>query len=79
MYQPPGMVVAISTHSTSRTPNYTAGTLKMNANGETYGSAAYMNSTQEQPDLISAKGSDGTFGYVRKDDFYGDMPSRGCP
>jgi ABC-type transport system involved in multi-copper enzyme maturation permease subunit len=46
----------------------------VNKNGQTYGSSLYATSPSEEPDLIKAYGVDGTLGYVKKTDLYGDMP-----
>lgn len=45
-----------------------------NENGQTYGSALYATSPETEPDLILAKGEDGTIGYVRSVDLNGVMP-----
>ncbi|TSB47289.1 peptidase M56 BlaR1 [Alkalicoccobacillus porphyridii] len=39
-----------------------------NGAGETYGSALFVESSEEEPDLISAIGTNGTNGYVKKID-----------
>lgn len=41
----------------------------VNADGLTYGSLLYANDIGEQPDLISAVGTDGTTGYILRKDF----------
>ncbi|MDI6799995.1 MAG: peptidase M56 BlaR1 [Actinomycetota bacterium] len=47
---------------------------KVNKYGETYGSDQYADSLEEEPDLILAQGVDGTVGYLRYEDLFGDMP-----
>lgn len=42
----------------------------LNDNGEKYGSAFYSITTDSEPDLISAQGIDGKFGYIKKNDLY---------
>lgn len=54
---------------TTRAPNY-----PKNENGQTYGSAADAISPETEPDLIRAKGVDGTSGYVQKKDLDGELP-----
>jgi len=46
-----------------------------NANGQTYGSSALVNSPDQEPDLISAVGVNGTEGYVRSEDLNGKLPN----
>ena len=41
----------------------------VNADGLTYGSLLYANEIGEEPDLISAVGTDGTTGYILREDF----------
>ena len=41
----------------------------VNADGLTYGSLLYANEIGEEPDLISAVGTDGTAGYILREDF----------
>jgi hypothetical protein len=45
-----------------------------NKNGQTYGSAAFAVSPDNEPDLIKAWGVDGNLGYVLKSDLDGDKP-----
>lgn len=45
-----------------------------NENGQTYGSSALVNSPDQEPDLISAVGEDGTNGYVRSVDLNEGLP-----
>ncbi|MDQ0208616.1 peptidase M56 BlaR1 [Alkalicoccobacillus murimartini] len=40
----------------------------INDSGKTYGSALFVETAEEEPDLISAIGLDGTEGYVKKTD-----------
>lgn len=48
--------------------------IKVNQNGETYGSMANAKSVEEEPDLISARGVDGTMGYIKKTDLNKGVP-----
>jgi hypothetical protein len=65
------------TYYTDRTPNVLVRTIvedmpiATNRNNQTYGSAFYAASPEEVPDLIAAKGIDGTQGYVYATDVYG--------
>ena len=45
-----------------------------NENGQTYGSAALVNSPDQEPDLISAVGEGGVEGYLRAVDMHEEMP-----
>jgi len=45
-----------------------------NKSGQTYGSNAFVNSPDQEPDLISAVGEDGVEGYLRKVDINEEMP-----
>jgi hypothetical protein len=45
-----------------------------NEKGQTYGSAADATSFENEPDLISAYGIDGTLGYVKKEDLHEPPP-----
>lgn len=54
----------LASQSTTNIINY-----QINENGETYGSGLYSDVLGKEPDLISAYGIDGTFGYVRAKDF----------
>lgn len=45
-----------------------------NENGQTYGSELYATSPATAPDLILARGVDGTIGYVRSADLNEEMP-----
>lgn len=47
----------------------------VNKNNQTYGTAGGVETGDELPDLIAAIGEDGTKGYVRADDLYGNLPS----
>lgn len=47
-----------------------------NNRGQTAGSAESARTPDEQPDLIAAYGTNGEFGYVKKDDLAGDLPSQ---
>lgn len=47
-------------------------TFPRNEAGQTYGSAL---DAAVEPDLIEAYGSNGTLGYVKKTDLYGELPS----
>lgn len=46
----------------------------VNQNGETYGSLADVNTPGKEPDLVLAKGEDGTTGYVKLKDLWGEQP-----
>jgi len=54
--------------------NEAAPVYQKNENGQTYGSSAYATSIETEPDLILAKGVDGTTGYVRSVDLNGVIP-----
>lgn len=45
-----------------------------NKYGQTYGSSSLATSPDTEPDLIRARGEDGTIGYVRSEDLHGEMP-----
>ena len=47
----------------------------VNANGMSYGSAESATSPDNEPDLITAYGIDGTLGYVKKTDLYLPAPA----
>jgi hypothetical protein len=46
-----------------------------NEHGQTFGSAMFAESYETEPDLISAMGENGVFGYVYKEDLYCPTPS----
>jgi len=55
--------------------NYTpAPVYPKNESGQTYGSNAFANSPDQEPDLVAAVGVDGTQGYVRSKDLDEEMP-----
>ncbi|MFS0728350.1 peptidase M56 BlaR1 [Paenibacillus sp. 1P07SE] len=58
-----------SSNALNGMPNY-----PVNANGQTYGSAADAPSRDAEPDLIGAYGVDGTLGYVKKEDLNEELP-----
>jgi hypothetical protein len=45
-----------------------------NQSGQTYGSDMYSTSPATEPDLVLARGTDGTIGYVKSIDLYGTQP-----
>lgn len=45
-----------------------------NEAGQTYGSDKLATSFEKEPDLIAAVGTDGTRGYVKATDLYGELP-----
>lgn len=47
----------------------------VNQNGETYGSLGDVNTPGKEPDLVSAKGEDGTEGYLKLKDMWGEQPN----
>ncbi|WP_051533880.1 hypothetical protein [Desulfitibacter alkalitolerans] len=47
---------------------------KVNKYGQTYGSSLFAVSFETEPDLILAKGVDGTIGYIYATDSYGEVP-----
>jgi len=47
----------------------------VNQNGETYGSLGDVNTPGKEPDLVSAKGEDGTEGYLKLEDMWGEQPN----
>lgn len=63
--------LAINSRQSNQTDNYV---IKVNQNGETYGSMAKVKSVEEEPDLILARGVDGTTGYIKKVDLNKDLP-----
>lgn len=65
----PTIATAIPNQDQAPTPVYS-----VNENGQSYGSALYANSIDEEPDLIKARGVDGNTGYVRAVDLYRDEP-----
>jgi hypothetical protein len=48
---------------------------QVNQNGEAYGSLANVNTPGKEPDLVLAKGEDGTEGYLRLKDMWGEQPN----
>ncbi|WP_434510355.1 hypothetical protein [Desulfitobacterium sp. AusDCA] len=48
---------------------------QINQNGDTYGSLADVNTPGEEPDLVLAKGEDGTEGYLKLKDMWGEQPN----
>ena len=46
-----------------------------NVNGQTYGTAMYAATPDEEPDLILAESPDGTEGYIYSSDLNADLPS----
>ncbi|MDO7788795.1 hypothetical protein [Desulforamulus aquiferis] len=61
--------------SDTLSPKNNASIYPKNSNGQTYGSALYANSPEEEPDLISVLGDHGKSGYALKQDFYGPEPN----
>jgi len=47
---------------------------RVNEYGQTYGSSLFAVSFETEPDLILAKGVDGTIGYIYATDSYGEVP-----
>ena len=47
----------------------------VNQNGETYGQMGSVNLAGQQPDLLLVAGVDGTVGYLKKADAFGDQPN----
>lgn len=45
-----------------------------NINGQTYGTAMYASTPNEEPDLILAESPDGTEGYIYSSDLNADLP-----
>lgn len=45
-----------------------------NENGQTYGTAMYASTPNEEPDLILAESPDGTEGYIYSSDLNADLP-----
>ncbi|MHB9094619.1 MAG: hypothetical protein ACYC21_08085 [Eubacteriales bacterium] len=66
-----GPAIATNLSKQSYTP---APVFPRNESGQTYGSNAFANSPDQEPDLVSAVGVDGTQGYVRSEDLDGEMP-----
>jgi len=66
-----GPAIATNFSTQSYTP---APVFPRNENDQTYGSNAFVNSPDQEPDLVSAVGVDGTKGYVRSEDLNGEMP-----
>lgn len=75
-----GMIIGTLTFSPaiadslSGANNVPAPVYEKNKNGQTYGSSAFANTPDQEPDLISAIGVDGTEGYILATDFNGDQP-----
>jgi len=66
-----GPAIAMNLSKQSYTP---APVFPRNESGQTYGSNAFVNSPDQEPDLVSAVGVDGTEGYVRSEDLNRDLP-----
>jgi len=64
-----GHAIAIANNSQTSASVY-----PKNENGQTYGSSMYATSIDTMPDLIKARGVDGTSGYIRREDFNGVQP-----
>ena len=47
----------------------------VNQNGETYGPLGDINTPGKEPDLVLAKGEDGTEGYLKLKDMWGEQPN----
>lgn len=71
-----GYFIGTFAHSEAEAPSDRVSVVyPVNENGQTYGSAADARNYEEEPDLISAYGSDGkTTGYVKKEDLQGPQP-----
>jgi hypothetical protein len=69
-----GPVSSIANFSHSDQKSSTAPEYKVNDSGQTYGSNMYATSPEEEPDLIQARGIDGTRGYVKYEDLNGEEP-----
>lgn len=70
-----GHAIAIANNSHTSAPVYPKNEIYLkNENGQTYGSAMYATSIDTMPDLIKARGVDGTSGYIRREDFNGVQP-----
>ncbi|WP_144938534.1 peptidase M56 BlaR1 [Paenibacillus sp. 32O-W] len=67
-------VGSLAIQPTSADSNITKPVFPKNNKGQTYGSAANVKSSDEEPDLIEAIGIDGNIGYVLKKDLEEDMP-----
>jgi len=46
--------------------------IQLNSSGETFGSSSHIINFEDEPDLILARGIDGTEGYVKKTELYDD-------
>lgn len=66
-----GPAIAANLSKQSNTP---APVYAKNKDGQTYGSSAFANSSDQEPDLVSAVGVDGAQGYVRSEDLNGELP-----
>lgn len=68
-----------TTSTTTASPNAKAKSsasimdIRLNSSGETFGSSLFIANIEDEPDLILARGIDGTEGYVKKSDLYEDM------
>jgi hypothetical protein len=69
-----GPISAIAGTSNSNENSLVTPKYHVNAHGQTYGSDMYVTSPENEPDLILAKGIDGTSGYIKRKDLNKDLP-----
>lgn len=70
-----GQLISVDTNGIVTEENFDSTKVyQINKYGQTYGSSLYAVSAETEPDLIIAKGIDGTIGYVYSADLYGKEP-----
>lgn len=68
VYNTTHIVYAANTNQSIAAQNHK---IKVNKNGQTYGSLMYVTQAGQEPDLVQAQGIDGTVGYVKFSDLMG--------
>lgn len=70
-----GQLISVDTNEIITEENFhPTKVYQVNENGQTYGSSLYAVSLETEPDLILARGVDGTIGYVYYTDLYKEEP-----
>jgi len=70
-----GQLISVDTNEIITEENFDPTIVyQVNENGQTYGSSLYAVSAETEPDLILARGIDGTIGYVYYTDLYREEP-----
>jgi hypothetical protein len=71
----PPVVPAVEGNGVIAPPNAVTIPVKVNAKGETYGPAAGDNTSQQLPDLIRVRATNGSIGYITRATFVGPTPT----